>query len=280
MTDSVRRAIGIDQVDLTGKMVVLEEQHGSDGNFLVNTMISHALERGNGICLVLFHNTFGHYHNIGMKLGYNLNVLRERGEVTVVEPMKMIADEIGHDEVDASSEEISEDLRKKINENIIPDAMKLDEDLVLHLFEALKKKYYEAAQVREKVTVIVDDLSHLFDMNLSLADVWTYVRFLRSLMQYEPKMSICIMTHTYRTNTDTCQPDIIVVGLRRMAHLSVIVEPLATGHANDISGKMAVVWRIDALRKKHHWPEKMDYLYKLLDRQIKVFPPGGKDALS
>ncbi|XP_015111827.1 elongator complex protein 6 [Diachasma alloeum] len=283
MTDSVCRAIGIDQVDLRGRMVMIEEQHGSDANFLINTVLSHALEKGQGICLVLFHNTFGHYHNVGMKLGYNLNVLRERGEVTVVEPMKTIMqniEELGHDAVDASKPELSENFRRIMEDNVIPDAMKLDEHLVRHLFVALKAKYFEAAKVRESVTVIIDDLSHLFDMNLSLTDVWTYVKYLRSLMQFEPKMSVCIMTHTYRTNTDSCQPDIIVIGLRRMAHLNIMVEPLSTGHANDISGKLTVVWRMDSIRKKHHWPERMTYLYKLMDRQIKVFTPGAKEALS
>ncbi|XP_063995892.1 elongator complex protein 6 [Diachasmimorpha longicaudata] len=283
MTDTVRRAIGIDQVDLRGKMVMLVEQHGSDANFLVNTVLSNALERGHGICLVLFHNTFGHYHNVGMKLGYNLNVLRERGEVTVVEPMKTILqniEELGHDAVDASKPELSADFRRRIEDNVIPDAMKLDEHLVRHLFVALKAKYFEVSKVRESVTVIIDDLSHLFDMNLSLTDVWTYVKYLRSLMQFEPKMSVCIMTHMYRTNTDSCQPDNIVIGLRRMAHLTIMVEPLSTGHANDISGKLTVIWRIDSIRKKHLWPERMTYLYKLMDRQIKVFTPGANEALS
>ncbi|XP_011311022.1 elongator complex protein 6 [Fopius arisanus] len=283
MTDTVRRALGIDQVDLRGRMVMIEEQHGSDANFLVNTLLSHALEKGQGICLVLFHNTFGHYHNVGMKLGYNLNVLRERGEVTVLEPMKTFLqniEELGHDAVDASTPELSEDFRKILKDNVIPDATKLDVHLVRHLFVALKTKYLEAAKVRESVTVIIDDLSHLFDFNLSLTDVWTYVRYLRSLMQFQPKMSVCIMTHTYRTNADSCQPDIIVIGLRRMAHLNVMVEPLSTGHANDISGKLTVIWTVASIRKKYHWPERMTYLYKLMDRQIKVFTPGAKEALS
>ncbi|KYQ53745.1 hypothetical protein ALC60_05263, partial [Trachymyrmex zeteki] len=46
----------------------------------------------------LCHNTFGHYHNIGMKFGYDLLNLKEKGQVTIVEPMKIIASNV-HDTV-------------------------------------------------------------------------------------------------------------------------------------------------------------------------------------
>lgn len=67
MTEAVSAALGIDKVDITGKLVVIDERHGSDANFLINTIISSSLEKEKGICLVLFHNTFRHYHNVGKR---------------------------------------------------------------------------------------------------------------------------------------------------------------------------------------------------------------------
>lgn len=279
-TEIVRRVIGIDDVDLNGKLIVIEEQHGSDGNFLINTVLSHALEKGNGICLVLFHNTFGHYNNIGLKLGYNLNVLKERGEITVVEPMKLITnniEEIGHDTVDASCPELSSN--KQTLNDVIPNVTKSDPNIVKHLFQALKNKYDELLKSRESITIIIDDLSHLFEMNLSLKDVWLYLRYLRSLMQEYPNTTVCILTHTYRVDADFCQPDMIVVALRKMADLNITVEPLTTGHANDRSGKMSVMWKTHSVRKTYNWAERTTYLFKLHDRQIKIFNLGGTDPL-
>ncbi|XP_043282989.1 elongator complex protein 6 [Venturia canescens] len=285
MTDSVCGALGIDRIDMCGKMILIEEQHGSDANFVVNSVLSGVLEKGHGICLVLFHNTFGHYHNVGMKLGYNLNVMRERGQVVVTEPMKIMADnveDLGHDSVDAACVDLDKprETRCRTEEDDLPDLMKLDENLVRQLFVCLRNKCHEVMKSHESVVIIVDDLSHLFDLRLSLKDVWFYVRYLRSWMQVEPTLSVCIMTHTYKADPESCQPDMIVVGLKNMAHLMVTVEPLSTGHANDISGRMNVSWRVDSIRRKYHLAEKTSYLYKLHDRHVNIFAPGSAAALS
>ena len=300
MTDSVCSALEIDRIDMCGKMILIEEQHGSDANFVVNSVLSGALEKGHGICLVLFHNTFGHYHNVGMKLGYNLNVLRERGQVVVTEPMKIMADnveDLGHDSVDAANVDLDKPFRQEQeqlrcrrntargedgdeNDNDLPDIMKLDANFVHQLFVCLRNKCQEVMKTRESVVVIIDDLSHLFDMRLSLKDVWFYVRYLRSLMTLESNLSVCIMTHTYKTDPNTCQPDMIVIGLKNMAHLVVTVEPLTTGRANDISGRMNVSWMVDSIRRKYHLAENTSYLYKLHDRHVKIFAPGSASALS
>ncbi|KAF7993100.1 hypothetical protein HCN44_005881 [Aphidius gifuensis] len=273
MTAIVKRIIGLDQVDIRGKLISIEEQHGSDANFLINTVVSHAIEKDNSICLVLFHNTFGHYHNIGMKLGYNLNDLRKYGVVNVVEPMTTIAsniENIDHDNIDAAL--------AKLNINI-PDATKHDSQLVKKLISCLKDKFDDSLKSRKAVTIIVDDLSHLFEFNLSLTDVWFYLRYLRSLIETKPNTSVCLMTHIYKADVDFCQPDMIAFGLKKMADLNVIVEPLTTGHAKDISGKITVMWKTDVIRKIHHWPESTIYHFKLLDRHIKIFSPGSNDQL-
>lgn len=284
MTESVCTALGIDKVDMRGRLVLIDEQHGSDANFIINSVLSRAVENGHGICLVLFHNTFGHYHNVGMKLGYNLTVLRDRGQVNVVEPMKIIAqnvEDLGHDAVDADGMEIGGALRPGDEDNFKDfNVTKLDANLVRQLFLPVRNSCREALKSQESVVVIIDDLSHLFDIGLSLRDVWYYTRYLRSLMEYEPTLSVYIMTHTYRAHTDSCQPDMIAVGLKHMAHLIVTVEPLVTGHANDINGKLSVNWKIDNIRRENNWAEKSTYLYKLSDRQVKIFVPGSSVPLA
>ncbi|XP_051157649.1 elongator complex protein 6-like [Leptopilina boulardi] len=280
MTDAVCSALGIDRVDLRGKLTLIEEQHGSDANFLVNSFISSSLEKGQGICLVLFHNTFGHYHNIGMKLGYNLNVLRERGQVSILEPMKLIANNIhdlGHDSVDAANVEFNEKNTEDDISNL--NIMEHGPSLVHKLIVPLKKQIYELLKNQDSVMVIIDDLSHLFDLQMNLRDVWFFVRYIRTFVEFEHSLSMCILTHTYKADPDSCQPDLIAVGLKHIAQLIIVVEPLSTGLAKDVSGKMNVRWKMDSIRTKYNWPEKLSYLFKLLDRQVKVFPPGSSTIL-
>lgn len=281
MTDAVCSALGIDRVDLRGTLTLIEEQHGSDANFLVNSFISSSLEKSQGICLVLFHNTFGHYHNIGMKLGYNLNVLRERGQVSIIEPMKIIANNIhdlGHDSVDAANTDFN--VKNSEDETSNLNIMEQGPSLVRKLITPLKAQIYELLKNQDSVMVIVDDLSHLFDLQMNLRDVWLFVRYIRTLVEFEQSLSICILTHTYKADPDSCQPDLIAVGLKHIAQLIIVVEPLSTGIAKDVSGKMNVRWKVDSVRTKYNWPEKLSYLFKLLDRQVKVFAPGGSALLS
>lgn len=279
MTDAVCSALGIDRVDLRGKLTLIEEQHGSDANFLVNTFISSSLQKSQGICLILFHNNFGHYHNIGMKLGYNLNVLRERGQVSVLEPMKLIRrniHDLGHDSVDAANVEFDETDSDDISGLSV---MERGPTIVRKLIEPLKRKISDLLKNQDSVMVIIDDLSHLFDLQMNIRDVWFFVRYIRSFVEFEQSLSMCILTHTYKADPDSCQPDLIAVGLKHIAQLIIVVEPLSTGLAKDVSGKMNVRWKMDSIRTKYNWPEKLSYLFKLLDRQVKVFPPGSSSLL-
>lgn len=275
MTDSVSAAIGIDRVDMCGKTTLIEEQHGSDANFILNSIVSTSLEKGQGICLVLFHNTFGHYHNVGMKLGYNMRLLKERGQVSLIEPMKFAYQNVQDIDNDSTySTKTNSGNIQSDDIDRIPDIMKLDKNFVQDYFLPVKNRVNDILKSIGSVNLIVDDLSHLFDIGFSLRDVWSYVRYLKSLMEFDKRISISIMTHTYKADPDSCQPDMIAVGLRHMADLTVRVEPLSTGHANDVSGKLNISWKVDEVRRNFHWAEKISYFYKLLDRQVKIFPPG------
>lgn len=281
MTDSVGTALGFDQVNLEGNLIVISERHGTDANFVINTVISKALEKGHGIELVLFHNTFGHYHNIGMKLGYNLNVLRQRGDVVVVEPMKSVVrsiEDLGHDSVDASSPELSDNIRQLNATETMPQPWSLDENLVEIFFTPVRDQFLELKKTRPNITIIVDDITHLLDLNLSFREVWRYSKYLISLMEIDTKISMCILGHIYQS--DICFSNSIITMLQRGSQLYIAIEPLSSGHSNDISGIMIVEWRALQYRKNFNWPERTTYLYKLLDRQIKLFTPGAIDALS
>lgn len=277
MTDSVHSALGLDKVDIRGKLILIEEQHGSDANFITSSILSNALEKNHGICLVLFHSSFGHYHNVGMKLGYNLNVLKERGQVIIIEPTKTlsnIVDDLDHDSVDTASTDIDKSKRVLSDISGCAKAIERNKHLVYQLFVLLYNECYEMMKGNKSVAIIIDDISHMFDMNFIIQDVWYYVKYLRSLMQYEPTIALCIMTHTYNTNSRSCMPNMMMIGLKHMADLIVTVNSLSMGNAKDISGKVHICWKIDSIRRMHHWAKRITYMYRLLDRQVKLYIPG------
>ncbi|XP_011501663.1 PREDICTED: uncharacterized protein LOC105365250 [Ceratosolen solmsi marchali] len=87
--EEVRETIDIDKIDLSNNLVFIEEHHNADANFVLHAIISHCRDKNHGICFVLFHNTFSHFYNVGMKLGYNLNQL-QGSNTRIVEPLNII----------------------------------------------------------------------------------------------------------------------------------------------------------------------------------------------
>ncbi|KAG7209596.1 hypothetical protein KM043_011256 [Ampulex compressa] len=268
--DTVNSVLGLDRVNMNGRFFFIEERHGCNGNFAVNCVISNSIKQNYSLCLVLFHNTFEHYHNVGMRLGYNLYTLRNKGQVTIVEPMKLIASNIDNFCNNGS------DLADSV---LTESTLETNKNMVRELSEAVKEKCFTAAKYNETVVIIVDDLNHLHDLGLNIRDSMNYVRYLKSLVESQKTLQLCALAHSYGENQHYSDSDTLTNGLKYIAHLFVTVEPLKTGHSKDASGKMTINWRIDSIRRKYHWTESVTYLYKLVDWQVKLYAPGTVPAL-
>lgn len=268
--EMVCNTLGIDRVNMNGKMVLIEEQHGTNANFLVNAVLSDALKKGSAVCLVYCHNTFGHYHNVGTRFGYNLLSLKAKGQVTVVEPMKIVASNV----IDICENSMG-------NEKIIADIISQEHIDIMHrLFTHIKERYEEAAKFNQSVVLVIDDISHFLDLGFGVCDTMYLIRYLRSFMALHSTSQLCILTHTYQEDPKISDVDMVANCLKHMAHLCVTTEPLTTGYSVDASGKLTVCWRIDSIRSKYHWAEKITYLFKLLDWQVKVYALGEASVLS
>lgn len=249
--DAVSNAIGIDRVNMDGKLILIEERHDSSANFLLTCVISNAVKNNYGICLVLFHDTFNHYHNTGMKFGYNLTLLKEKGKVTVVEPMKVVASN-----VECSREKPSTDILRDI-------------------LVTIETEYRSVAKNNQPAIIVSDDLSHLCSFGCDLRQCVYYARCLTSLVQRSDAAQLCVLTHTYKIESPDSLSNTLARCLARMAQLFLKTEPLETGYSSHASGNLTVNWRIDAVRAKYSWPELSRYMYKLTDRRVQIYAPGG-----
>lgn len=269
---TVYNILGIDRINMNGKIILIEEQHGTNADFLVNAILSYALKKVNAaVCLVLCHNTFSHYHNIGMKFGYNLLGLKEKGQVTVVEPIKITASNVT---------DMCKDFIDK-TETIIPDITSMGHVNIVHkLFACVKEKYKEAARFRESVVLIIDDINHFLDLGLEVHDTMYFIRCLRSFVASYPLSQLCILAHVYQENLQNSNAGMVANGLKHMAHLCITTQPFKTGHSSDASGKLIVHWKTNSIRSKYYWAEKTTYLFNLSDYQVKICAPGIISILS
>ncbi|KAH0952066.1 hypothetical protein HN011_008175 [Eciton burchellii] len=268
--EMVCKTLGIDRVNMGGKMILIEEQHGTNANFLVHSVLSHALKKAEAVCLILCHNTIGHYHNIGVRFGYNLLSLKDKGQVTVVDLMKIIINDIANMCIVSVNEK-----------EIIPDVVPTKHADIAHkLFMHVKEKYEEASKFNSSVVLIIEDLNHLLDLGLGVRDTMYFMRYLRSFLTLYPTSQLCILMHAYQEASQHSDTDMIVNALKYMAHLCITTEPLKTGHSSNASGKLIVQWRVDTIRSMFNWMERTTHLFKLLDWQVKIFMPGTVSILS
>ncbi|XP_076644230.1 elongator complex protein 6 [Halictus rubicundus] len=261
--DPVSNILGIDKVNMDGKLILIEERHNSNANFVLNSVILNALSNNNGICFILFHNTFNHYHNVGMKFGYNLKVLKAEGKVDIIEPMKIIG---------ANLQSRNNDDTCKLQETNIKVTSDITSDLSDSLFRIIKNEYCEMKK-SQNVTIVIDDLSHLYNLGFTLKDSMCYLKLLRSLIECD-NTSLCIAIHTYDSKLQNSSANVAVHILKYMAHLFVMIDSFETGYSSDVTGKIAVNWRVDHVRREHNWSEISRYMYKVSDRQVKVYAPG------
>jgi len=76
----------------SSKVVTVAELAPDKAGFVLHHFISRSLKSGQKVVIVGLEHSFGHYHSIGIKLGYNLLKLRESGQVLFYEGLKKILD--------------------------------------------------------------------------------------------------------------------------------------------------------------------------------------------
>ncbi|XP_077846935.1 elongator complex protein 6 isoform X10 [Macaca mulatta] len=74
-----------------GKLTLLCDAK-TDGSFLVHHFLSFYLKANCKVCFVALFQSFSHYNIVGQKLGVNLTVARERGQLVFLEGLKSAVD--------------------------------------------------------------------------------------------------------------------------------------------------------------------------------------------
>nr|CAD7572761.1 unnamed protein product [Timema californicum] len=165
MASPVCSALGIDLDDISGKLVAIAEHHGSDANFVLSCLIAERIQKKSGICLLALHNTFGHYHNVGMKLGYNLQKLKEKKSVQTIELLKLVS-------------------------NIHNDSRELKDER----FDILAEDK-EDITTNKSVCLVIDDISDLLTWGIPVKEVCSFLQYCRTFLYEVSGFSLVILSH-------------------------------------------------------------------------------------
>lgn len=234
MATSVLLACGLNET-LPATFTFVREECDVDASFLITCILGQRTKvQTAGTVLVCVHHRFKHYVGAGERLGFNLEAARKRGTLVVIDPMS-----------DASQITAPDDMLLQLWNRIVEEARAL-----------------QTAGERKSVTIILDDATALIDLGVPEDSVlWFCRRLCQLAAEWEApalgvvvKLSACNLYQPLASN---------LVGL---ADTDIQCIRLRSGHFREVDGRLTVK-RSDMMTAK-------SMLYKVTDRNVKIFAPG------
>ena len=185
-------------------LVTILEDTSDMGAFVIHHFISKAVKKGQKMLLVGLEQSFGHFHSVGLKLGFNLHKLREQKSILFYEGLKRVL-ELGLN----SSGPLS----------------CVESSRNLNSLEELYKEVVAAASSSQ--IVVVDNLSILHCLGHTPAAVFA---FLHNLRLHLKPLGVALVVRLTNLASDPAWVKTTKLATLR-AGLTLEVEPLVTGQS-------------------------------------------------
>lgn len=246
MSSDIVSLLGLDKGRPQGQIILVKEINGCDSSFITSCIIGQQIKSKSSVLLITWHNMFTHYHNIGLKLNYNLSRSIEGGTVDLFNAGELLV-------------------------NNVLDSKELPLNTI---FLKIKERVVTLLQKHNSVCIMFEGFSHLFDLAYSLRDVNSFVRdiiyFVRELSN-----SFVVFQCNMASNEDVTS--VMSNMMSHMADTILEVANLTTGLSADVSGHLNLKHPVQKFDPQHVSLMEVKsscYHFKLFDRGVKLFAPG------
>lgn len=223
------------------RFVFLREDNGVDGSFLISSILGQRLkQQDTGTVLLCLQHSFQHYSSAGIRLGYNLNVNRDKGALIALEPLLDLAENL-------------------FKSNYLSNS---DEEILQSLWQQIEQSVVRLMETKHSITLIVDNLSCLIDFGI---DEYRIIELCQRLSRFNTeRLSVVVKINTCQLFEDICN------NLEDLAEVEIKIEKLKSGNFREVDG------RIVCLNRNANGYDKTEktVLYKVNDRNVRVFAPG------
>jgi len=252
MAASLLFACGLNEQKLP-PFVHISEESNIDGSFLISCILGQRLRISNaGTLLVCLQHNYLHYFNAGMRLGYNANIFLGK-TLNIIDPLSEMARDLAASKWLADESQVASLLLTSIREQIATNYTN-----------------------RVSTTIIIDNLSILLNMGATREDVQHLCLELAAL----PKEFANLTIITKMSNCDIY--NVADQNVAKLGDLRIRVIKLKSGVFREVDGKLAVERDIvsggagDADDDGRFMQEeaRKEILYKVNDRNVKIFNPG------
>lgn len=225
------------------RFTFIKEESGADGSFILNCIFSQRLKSQDcGFVFACLHHSLEHYNSAGMRLGYSLNTFKEKSTIRTIEPLLDIF-------------------------NNYPSSIFMGEDFAEKFWELIQTNVQEVLKTKSKAILVIDDLSFLLNMGADTNKVLDLCEKIFELTNEIPNLSVFV-----KMNTTDVYP-VLCNNIDDYSNLEITVERLKSGSFKEVDGKLIITKKFenDLFNNK---TEEKTILYKVNDRNVKIFVPG------
>nr|XP_045597767.1 elongator complex protein 6-like isoform X1 [Procambarus clarkii] len=261
MFESVKSAIGGSGVTLEdGGVILISETASTSANGLVTHFLSYGVTNGHPVCFVTLQHTWGHYCNIGNKLGLNFRQQIDQGNIKVVEGLKLMA-------------EVLDGSKSDIGHHPFDFILNTTENPLKNLYKLIKKSIEPWKENGQYFLIIIENITSLLNLGIQAGDINIFSQYCKALVggsnNTKSGSLIIVTTHDER-DEGAC------LVTKTIAHSAIIymsLQGLSTGISRDVHGDLKITSfnrhsPFQCLPSIHHFQFKME------DKNMKLFAPG------
>ncbi|KAK3877728.1 hypothetical protein Pcinc_017584 [Petrolisthes cinctipes] len=261
MFESVASAVrgsGIDGVG--GKLTLVTQTSTTSASGLIINFIASSVTADWPVCLLTLHNTWGHYCNIGNKVGLNLRNQREQGTVKVVDGLQLVSgviDAEGNCDDNHSFSFICKPLQYPLK----------------NLYDNLKQTVHPWRESGVQFQIILEDVASLLHLGVKRKDIETFIHYCWNLVGRSPPSivgSLVVVATVDETDEDA---NLLSHNMIHLASLHLSLHGLSTGPSREVHGLLRIT-ALDRNCPNQCVPLIQNFQYKMEEKNMKLFAPG------
>ena len=169
MFPEIQSALRLDKHSVENKRINIVQEPSTDASFLLHHFVSLAIKSNSNILIIAFEQTFGHFHGVGMKLGYDLLKLQKKGQIIFYDVLKNAHISYLNDETYSPNADIF-DFHSKETKTLS------------NIFNIIKQKINQFLDKTRPLFLIIDKLSVFLSLGVKLPAVVNFLLSVQSIV--------------------------------------------------------------------------------------------------
>lgn len=260
MFESVKSAVGGCGVTVEdGSFILISETAKTSANGLVTHFLASGVANNHPVCFVTLHQTWGHYCNIGNKLGLNLRQHSDLGNVKVIDGLKLLS-------------EVLDEGVSDIN-HPFSFLFSVCEYPLRNFYNQIKKTVQPWKEDGKYFLIIIENINSVLNMGVKTKDVEIFIHYCRNLIgdcSNEKSGSLVVVTTADENDEDASH---VTKSLAHLALIHLSSQGLSTGLSREVHGDLKIT-TFDRYNPHQCLPNIHQFQYKMEEKNMKLFAPG------